>query len=405
MSPPPGRPQAGALRAAAGPLLLAIAVAALAHACWYREPPRPALAGVGVVMVFDITQSMLVEDTQVDGRARSRLAFAKRAALGVVETLPCGASVGAAVFAAHRTVLLYSPIEICANRAEIVQSIGLVDTAMAWGGNSEVAKAFHASLALARGLPGAPALVFLTDGHEAPPVNPRHRPAFQGKPGEVRAMLAGVGGALPAPIPKRDPTGRSIGYWNADEVMQLDPYQTPRTAGSDDMLVESGEAGADDLRAAGTPGSEHLSSLRGDYLRLLAAETGASYRSLGAVADLREAVQDLLSISLSSVPPPTRRIAMFIALGAVAGFYLLGLLSRSRLRGLPPWLRGQDDAAARAAKRGVAANPSGSSRSAAPDRRAGPGGRAAGPAFRTSHQAAPAAGRPPPSVADAAPGA
>ena len=42
------------------------------------------------------------------------------------------------------------------------------------------------------------------------------------------------------------------------------------------MLVETGEASADDLRAGGTPGSEHLSSLRGDYLQLLAAETGAS---------------------------------------------------------------------------------------------------------------------------------
>ena len=110
------------------------------------------------------------------------------------------------VFAAHRTVLLYSPVEVCANRTEIVHSIGRIDTASSWSGNSEVAKAYHASLVLARSLPGEPALVFLTDGHEAPPVNPRHRPSFQGKAGEVRAMVAGVGGALPVPIPRRDPT-------------------------------------------------------------------------------------------------------------------------------------------------------------------------------------------------------
>jgi len=324
----------------------------------------------------------------------------------MIAALPCGASVGAAVFAAHRTVLLYSPIEVCANRAEIVQSIGLVDTAMAWSGNSEVAKAYHASLALARALPAEPALVFLTDGHEAPPVNPRHRPAFHGKAGDVRAMLAGVGGALPAPIPKRDPTGHPIGYWNADEVMQLDPYQTPRTAGSGDMLVESSEAGVDDQRAAGTPGSEHLSSLRDDYLQLLATETGASYRSLRAVPDLQAGVQDLLSLSLASVPLPTRRIAMFIALVALAGFYLQGLLSHARLlQGLRAWRRRQGDPAVWTAKQGEAATPSGSSRSAASDRRAGPGDRAAGPAFRTSRRAAPAADRPPPPGAGAAPGA
>ena len=281
--------------------LLAVACLALAYAAWHRDPPPPAQAGVGVVMAFDITQSMLVEDTPIDGRPRPRLEFAKRAALGVVQALPCGAAVGAAVFAAHRMVLLYSPVEVCANRTEIMHSIGRIDTSMAWGGNSEVAKAYHAGLALARALPDRPALVFLTDGHEAPPLNPRHRPAFNGKAGEVRALLAGVGGLLPAPIPKRDPSGRPVGYWNPEEVMQVDPYQAPRTAGSNDMLVESGEASADDLRAGGTPGSEHLSSLRSDYLQLLASETGASYRNLRATTELPAAVEELLSLTLASL--------------------------------------------------------------------------------------------------------
>ena len=334
-------------------------------------------------MAFDITQSMLVEDTPVDGRARSRLEFAKRAALGVVESLPCGAAVGAAVFAAHRTVLLYSPVEVCANRTEIMHSIQRIDISMAWSGNSEVAKAYHAGLALARALPGGPALVFFTDGHEAPPLNPRHRPAFHGKAGEVRALLAGIGGTLPAPIPKRDPTGRPIGFWNAEEVMQIDPYQAPRTAGSKDMLVESSEASADDLRASGTPGSEHLSSLRSDYLQLLASETGASYRSLRSTTELPAAVEQLLSISLGSVPLPTRRIAMFIALAAAGGFYLLGLLSGGwLLQGLQShWpLRG-----AWRVRPAASARRDGSSRSAVPARTAAPVGTGAGPAARTSH--------------------
>ena len=66
-------------------MLLALACLALAYGAWHRDPPPPPQAGVGVVMAFDITQSMLVEDTPVDGRPRSRLEFAKQAALGVVE--------------------------------------------------------------------------------------------------------------------------------------------------------------------------------------------------------------------------------------------------------------------------------------------------------------------------------
>ncbi|MBA3480141.1 MAG: VWA domain-containing protein [Lautropia sp.] len=313
-------------------LLLPILLAALGLAAWYREPPPPSLAGVGVLMVFDITQSMQVEDVQVAGRAVSRLSLAKRAALRAIESLPCGVSVGAGVFTAHRSVLLYSPVEICANRAEIVQSIGLVDTSMAWGGNSEVAKGYFGSLAVARALPNRPALVFLTDGHEAPPINPQHRPTFQGKAGEVRATLVGIGGALPVPIPKRDPTGRALGYWNAEEVMQIDPYRTPRTSGSPDMLVQSERATEDDLRAAGTPGTEHLSSLRTDYLQLLAAETDATYRTVRSEEQLPEVVNSLLSISLKAAPLPTRQVAMFIALAAAAAFYCLAFLPWHRLR-------------------------------------------------------------------------
>ena len=340
-------------------LLLAVAIAATAYAARVEEPPPRSLAGVGVLMVFDITQSMLVVDVESGNRMTSRLDLARRAAMQVLATLPCDISVGAGVFAAHRTVLLYAPVEICANRAELVESIGLIDIDMAWSGNSEVAKAYYASLAVARSLADRPALVFLTDGHEAPPVNPRHRPSFQGKVGEVKATIVGVGGALPVPIPKRDPTGRALGYWNADEVMQIDPFQTPRTSGSADLLVES-EGPPGDVRSAGTPGTEHLSSLRSDYLQLLANDTGASYRTLDSEAGLPQAVSALLSLSLEAVPLPRRRLAMLIALAAAAAFYCLAFLPGTRwgrlLTRLPASSPGLEH---------------GSSRSTAPGRKAG----------------------------------
>ena len=315
--------------------LLAVALVMLGYAAWYREPPPPSLAGVGVVMVFDITQSMLVEDVQVGGRATTRLDLAKRAALQAIDSLPCGVSVGAGVFAQHRTLLLYAPVEICDNRAEILHSINRVDIDMAWNGNSEVAKAYYASLGLAHALPGRPAVVFLTDGHEAPPINPRHRPSFQGEAGEVSAALVGIGGALPVPIPKRDPSGRALGYWKPDEVMQVDPFSRSRSAGSKDMMVQGEAASENDLRAAGTPGTEHLSSLRSDYLQLLAAETGATYRTLRTEYELPVVVNDLLSVSLQGVPPSARRLAAITALAAAAAFYCLAFLPSLRLRGRP----------------------------------------------------------------------
>lgn len=314
------------------PLLLGLAAGLLACAAWYREPPPPGLAGVGLVMMFDISQSMLVEDVHLGGRATSRLNLVKQAAARVVESLPCGASIGAGVFAGYRSVLLYSPIEVCANRAELLASISQVDIRMAWSGNSEIAKGYYASLAVTQALPGDPALVFITDGHEAPPVSPRYRPLFRGQEGAVKAAVVGVGGALPVPIPKRDPEGRALGYWNADEVMQIDPYSLPRTAGGSDLLVESGSATEADLRAAGTPGTEHLSSLRSDYLRLLAGETGATYRSMEKPEELVDLAQTLLSLSLETLPVSLRWLAMFLALAAAAAFYCLGVLP-----GLLPW--------------------------------------------------------------------
>ena len=64
---------------------------------------------------------------------------------------------------------------------------------MAWSGNSEIAKGLHSGIVVAKALPGTPSLVFVTDGHESPPLNARHRPAFDDKAGEVAGVIVGVG--------------------------------------------------------------------------------------------------------------------------------------------------------------------------------------------------------------------
>ena len=70
--------------------------------------------------------------------------------------------------------------------------------------------------------------MFVTDGHEAPPLSPLHKPVYDGKPGEIRGLIVGVGADALMPIPKNDPEGRAMGFWGADEVMQTDGYSAGR---------------------------------------------------------------------------------------------------------------------------------------------------------------------------------
>lgn len=96
-------------------------------------------------------------------------------------------------FTEYRSYLLVAPVEVCAQLGELRATLAEIDGRTAWAGDSEVAKPAQRCLAIARQLPGVPALVFVTDGHEAPPLNPQPRPAFDPTPGEVCGLLVGVG--------------------------------------------------------------------------------------------------------------------------------------------------------------------------------------------------------------------
>ena len=236
------------------------------------------------VIVLDITQSMNVRDVLLDGKPASRLDFAKNALrLSLVE-MPCGSKVGWGIFTEYRSFLLLSPIEVCANLGELRASLARIDGRMAWTGNSEITKGLHAGIAIAKQLPERPDLSFITDGHEAPPLDARNRPRFAGKEGEVTGLVVGVGGLVPSPIPKVDASGRALGFWHADEVQQSDPRSRGR-AGSGEAMVGAAVEGVE----AGT-GSEHLSSLHDAHLRLLAEDTGLKYHRLTAVQPFIEAI-------------------------------------------------------------------------------------------------------------------
>ncbi len=294
------------------------AAALLLLACLLRPTLPMQRALFEHVVMIDVTQSMSVGDMVLDGQPVSRIAYARQALRASLLALPCGSRVGLGLFTEYRSFLLLAPVEVCANLQELRSTLDRIDGRMAWSGNSEVAKGVISGIAVARQLAGSPSLVFVTDGHEAPPLNPRHRPRFDGKPGEVPGLVVGVGGLLPMPIPKTDPSGRPLGFWAADEVMQTDPQSRGRGGSvGGEAMVEDGSAAVPEALRAGRAGSEHLSSLREGYLKLLAGELGLSYLRLDSAQGLSRALTDA-----AFARPVPARADLRVALGLLA----LGLL-------------------------------------------------------------------------------
>lgn len=323
----------------AGTARACLALAALALTITFASPyltwARPQS---DMVIVLDVTQSMEVADQQHEGRSVTRLAQAKRVIGEALRKLPCGSRVGWGLFTEYRSFLLMDPVEVCENQRELLAVLSNIDGRMAWTGNSEVAKGLYSGLKIAKALPSRPALVFVTDGQEAPPVNPQYRPSDDGAVRVAPGLVVGVGGLLPARIPKHDLEGRAYGYWEADEVMQLDPRSYGRGGSvAGEQMVEDGSERTG-VMLGSTPGSEHLSSLREPYLQLLASETGLAYQRLTTPQALYAA---LTSEQLAH--PVASRVDLrwpFGVLGLLA--LLAGYLPRRRPDGLRPavWRRG-----------------------------------------------------------------
>lgn len=321
----------GRLRQRGEPLLLAAAALALGL-CLFDPGITMQRPRYDEIVVLDVTQSMNVEDQQLDGKPISRLLFAKHSLRETLLDLPCGSKIGWGIFTEYRSYLLFEPVEVCANLSELRSTLARIDGRMAWTGNSEISKGLHSGLVIAKQLPGVPSLVFVTDGQEAPPLNPRHRPSFDDKPGEVSGLLVGVGDLKPSPIPKTDPMGRSIGFWKADEVMQNDPYSQGRGGSvAGEKMTDDDGTPVGRLPGA-SPGSEHLSALREAYLRLLGSERGLGFYRLQSSDGLAAA---MMAPALER--PVTVRADARIAFAALALVLLLArhaapLWSRLRIR-------------------------------------------------------------------------
>lgn len=227
------------------------------------------------VVVFDISQSMNVEDYEIDGTPVSRLAYAHEAARRMLRDLPCGSRIGWGAFTGYRTILLLAPVEVCAYYNDLLASLEQIDGRMRWSNASEITKGMYWSVLAAQetDLPANlhPDIVFISDGQEAPPLDPAYPPRVLEdlQKDSIRGWLIGTGAYAPSPIPRIDEEGHRQGYWRADEVVQASAF---------------GDTNA--------PAMEHLSGLREPHLRVLADQLGFSYARLADTESLSTALRD-----------------------------------------------------------------------------------------------------------------
>jgi mxaL protein len=281
-----------------------------------------------LLFVLDVSQSMNTMDVELRGEPASRIAFAREVLHQALRKLPCGSQAGLGLFTEYRTFLLLEPVEICANYGEFAATLDRLDYRMAWAGGSEISKGIFFALRVAKALEPPPALVFFTDGHEAPPLHPKLRPQFDGTPGAVRGVLVGVGGDTPVPIPKFGVDGKPLGYWGADEVLQTDVYSRGRGGSVAGETMVDQEPAERDARVP--VAAEHLSSLKETHLRRLAEELDLAYYRLESAAGLVDALGRADLAQEASTPVDLRGALGLLALAAL----VLVFLVRARRLGL-----------------------------------------------------------------------
>ncbi|HYS67853.1 MAG TPA: vWA domain-containing protein, partial [Paraburkholderia sp.] len=221
------------------------------------------------VVTFDITQSMDVEDVTLDGVRTSRLAYARAAMRDALRRMPCGSRVGWSVFTDARALLLLPPIEVCEHYDALLASLDGIDGGMRWPNASRIANGgLYSAIRQAKQIGEHAAVVFVTDGQEAPPRPPSETSLQDITPGAVGGWLIGVGGDRPEPIPRTGSDGRPACFWLASEVLQTTAM--PPAAMS----------------------HEELSQVREAYLQALSGQIGFGYRRLSTPAAFGDALLD-----------------------------------------------------------------------------------------------------------------
>lgn len=277
--------------------LLSLTTAAVLALIAIVLPPLPFPAKTyDFVFMLDITRSMNVQDySDADGGAISRLERSKQAMLASARSLPCGSRIGLGVFTERSPALLYSPIDVCKDYPVLEASINELDWRMAWVADSNISQALYNILELMQGkVLKDSKLVFFTDGHEAPPVNPRYAPDYnyidmlKDKAEHWRSgLIVGVGQHNKSKIPKFDEDGVQTGYYTAEDVPHTSRFGLPEDPSKvEGYIPRNGPWGT-----AQVVGTEHLSNVREDYLKKLGEQTRMNYHHLQQNTQLSQALK------------------------------------------------------------------------------------------------------------------
>lgn len=240
-------------------------------------------------MVLDISQSMNVRDMSDQDSAISRLEFSKRAMRQALRNLPCGSRVALGMFTERNTTNITHPLEVCAHFGALDETIARMDWRMAWAADSFIAHGLFSAISQTPKLGKESRLVFMTDGDQAPPANPKYMPEFSGKVGEVKGYIAGTGSLTPSRIPKLDDKDNIESYWELEDVQR---FATFGMAEVQSVLEMEGYHGRNAPHGANPEESSgaHYSALKESNLQRMAKVTGLDYTRLTSVRDLANAM-------------------------------------------------------------------------------------------------------------------
>lgn len=277
------------------------------------------------VAVVDITGSMNTRDMGNPVGSETRFEAVRKALVRLIQNLPCQSRVGLGLFTERISFLLFNPVEVCGNYDALESAFSDINWRMAWQADSYIAKGLYSAIDIASSIKSD--LIFLTDGHEAPPLPYTGTPPFPGKPGDVKGLIVGVGGQEKSPIPKYDEDGRQIGVYGPSDVPQ-------------DNRIGQAPPGADKREgynprnapfgAMPEGGDEHLSSVKTAHLKDLAQHTGLTYVELQKTPGLASPL--LASTSIRTIATSTNMgyVPAFIALILMVALYGLSLVSDHR---------------------------------------------------------------------------
>lgn len=313
----------GYLRSRRDAALLASAFVLLIAAAFKPTLPLPRSI-YSYLLVADISQSMNVVDSTLNGKQVTRMEYTQYMLHHIVANMPCGTRVSIGLFAGVSVAALYNPIEVCSNYAAIQDTIDHLDWRTAWSGNSRLRDSMFTLARVLRAFPEPAQVVYFTDGEEAPKLhafNTKDLTNFQGGNGW---LFVGIGSDKGTAIPKLDDKNQVIGYWSAESfAMQPGIAQ-----------ISEANIGVRDNNVAGAAGDRFLSKLQEEYLKDLAKQVSGDYVR-------GDSLQSILS-AMKRQKPARRDIAPYDIqwiLASLAGLLLLmAYIPKKPISAFSKWL-------------------------------------------------------------------